>query len=60
MSSAHLLIIGDRAALSWVVTSQRMAFPARRAKAARTREEGAEIFSTRRAAASGSRPAWAV
>ncbi|MGJ3561744.1 hypothetical protein ACR6C2_39985 [Streptomyces sp. INA 01156] len=26
MSSAHLLIIGDRAALSWVVTGQRMAF----------------------------------
>lgn len=44
MSSAHLLIIGDRAALSWVVTEQRMAFPAGRAKAARALEEGDEIF----------------
>ncbi|MFC4465550.1 hypothetical protein ACFPH6_13585 [Streptomyces xiangluensis] len=34
MSSAHLLIIGDRAALSWVVTAQRMAFPAGRAREA--------------------------
>ncbi|MEU5521923.1 hypothetical protein ABZ759_14990 [Streptomyces sp. NPDC047860] len=44
MSSAHLLIIGDRAALSWVVTEQRMAFPAGRAKAARTLAEGDEVF----------------
>ncbi|MGY3205369.1 hypothetical protein [Streptomyces sp. TE5632] len=44
MSSAHLLIIGDRAALSWVVTEQRMAFPSGRAKAARTLVEGDEIF----------------
>ncbi|MEV5550630.1 hypothetical protein AB0L35_31590 [Streptomyces sp. NPDC052309] len=44
MSSAHLLIIGARAALSWVVTQQRMAFPAGRAKAARTLEEGDEVF----------------
>ncbi|MFI7020220.1 hypothetical protein [Streptomyces sp. NPDC050164] len=44
MSSAHLLIIGDRAALSWVVTEQRMAFPPGRAKAARTLEEGDEVF----------------
>ncbi|MGW4041872.1 hypothetical protein [Streptomyces sp. NPDC004721] len=44
MPSTHLLIIGDRAALSWVVTEQRMAFPAGRAKAARALEEGDEIF----------------
>ncbi|MCX4427203.1 hypothetical protein [Streptomyces mirabilis] len=44
MSSTHLLIIGDRAALSWVVTEQRMAFPAGRFKAARALEEGDEIF----------------
>ncbi|SOE56844.1 hypothetical protein SAMN05446589_1103 [Streptomyces sp. OV198] len=44
MSSAHLLIIGDRAALSWVVTEQRMAFPAGRSAAARTLEEGDEVF----------------
>ncbi|GAA3051078.1 hypothetical protein GCM10010448_37740 [Streptomyces glomeratus] len=44
MPSSHLLIIGDRAALSWVVTEQRMAFPAGRAQAARALEEGDEIF----------------
>ncbi|MET7286443.1 hypothetical protein [Streptomyces sp. NPDC005573] len=44
MPSTHLLIIGDRAALSWVVTEQRMAFPAGRAKAARVLGEGDEIF----------------
>ncbi|MEU1176880.1 hypothetical protein ABZ464_04390 [Streptomyces sp. NPDC005820] len=44
MSSAHLLIIGDRAALSWVVTEQRMAFPAGRSQAAQALEEGDEIF----------------
>ncbi|WP_433454038.1 hypothetical protein ACQPXS_38400 [Streptomyces sp. CA-142005] len=44
MPSSHLLIIGDRAALSWVVTEQRMAFPAGGAKAARALEEGDENF----------------
>ncbi|MFJ9833665.1 hypothetical protein ACIRU2_20120 [Streptomyces sp. NPDC101169] len=44
MPSSHLLIIGDRAALSWVVTEQRMAFPAGRSKAARALEEDDEIF----------------
>ncbi|MDT0468368.1 hypothetical protein [Streptomyces gibsoniae] len=44
MPSTHLLIIGDRAALSWVVTEQRMAFPAGRAKAARALGEGDETF----------------
>jgi hypothetical protein len=44
MPSSHLLIIGNRAALSWVVTEQRMAFPAGREKAARALEEGDEIF----------------
>ncbi|MEU1447748.1 hypothetical protein [Streptomyces mirabilis] len=44
MPSTHLLIIGDRAALSWVVTEQRMAFPAGRSKAARALEEGDEVF----------------
>ncbi|WCH91222.1 hypothetical protein POD33_03335 [Streptomyces moderatus] len=44
MPSTHLLIISDRSALSWVVTAQRMAFPAGRSKAARALEEGDEIF----------------
>jgi hypothetical protein len=44
MSSAHLLIIGDRAALSWVVTEQRMAFPVGRSRAAQALEEGDEVF----------------
>lgn len=44
MPSTHLLIIGDRAALSWVLTEQRMAFPAGRSKTARALEEGDEIF----------------
>lgn len=44
MPSAHLLIIGDRAALSRVVTEQRMAFPSGRTGAARTLEEGDEVF----------------
>ncbi len=44
VSSSHLLIIGERAALSWVVTEQRMAFPAGRTKAARALEEDDEIF----------------
>ncbi|MFF3909822.1 hypothetical protein ACFYZJ_28480 [Streptomyces sp. NPDC001848] len=44
MASAHLLIIEDRAALSWVVTGQRMAFPTGRAKAARALGEGDEVF----------------
>jgi hypothetical protein len=44
MPSAHLLIIGDRAALSWVVTEQRMAFPAGRSRAARALREGDAIF----------------
>ncbi|MFC9162822.1 hypothetical protein ACFTZ8_18560 [Streptomyces fungicidicus] len=44
MSSSHLLIIGDRAALSCVVTEQRMAFPAGGTKVARMLEEGDEIF----------------
>lgn len=39
-----MLIIGDRAALSWVVTEQRMAFPAGRSASARRLEEGDEIF----------------
>ncbi|SPF04354.1 hypothetical protein [Streptomyces sp. MA5143a] len=44
MSPAHLLIIGDRAALSWVITEQRMAFPAGRARTARTLGQGDEVF----------------
>jgi hypothetical protein len=50
MSSAHLLIIGDRAALSWVVTEQRMAFRGGLFRggvfpgAGRTLEEGDEVF----------------
>ena len=44
MPSAHLLIIGDRAALSRLATEQRMAFPAGRAKAARALGEGDEVL----------------
>ncbi|MGA5441910.1 hypothetical protein ACPCKW_20650 [Streptomyces griseoincarnatus] len=44
MPSTHLLIIGDRAALSWVLTEQRMAFPAGRSRTTRALEEGDEIF----------------
>lgn len=44
MPSTYLLIISDRSALSWVVTAQRMAFPAGRSMAARALEEGDEIF----------------
>ncbi|WP_406259484.1 hypothetical protein OIA45_13445 [Streptomyces chartreusis] len=44
MPPAYLLIIGDRAALSWVITEQRMAFPAGRSKGARALAEGEEVF----------------
>ncbi|MGW1913144.1 hypothetical protein ACWCQS_21000 [Streptomyces sp. NPDC002076] len=50
MPATHLVIIGDRTALSWVLNEQRMAFPAARARAVRTIREGDEVFlySTRR------------
>ncbi|MGW5778964.1 hypothetical protein [Streptomyces sp. NPDC003863] len=41
MSATHLLILSDREALRWVVTEQRMAFPAGRSKPV---SEGDEIF----------------
>lgn len=44
MPSSHLVIIGDRDALSWVLTAQQMAFPAGRAKLAATVQEGDEVF----------------
>lgn len=49
MPSTHLLIIGERAALSWVVSEQRMACPAGRSNAARALEEGDEVclYTTR-------------
>jgi hypothetical protein len=49
MVTSHLLIISDRAALSWVLTEQRMAFPAGRARLAHALGEGDEVmlYSTR-------------
>jgi hypothetical protein len=49
MPATHLVIISNREALSWVVTQQRMAFPAGRAKAAHAIAEGDEVmlYSTR-------------
>lgn len=44
MASTHLVILSDREALSWVVTEQRMAFPAGRSKLARTLQPGDEVF----------------
>lgn len=44
MAATHLVIIGDREALSWVLTEQRMAFPAGRSRAARALSEGDEIM----------------
>ncbi|MFI1068539.1 hypothetical protein [Streptomyces puniciscabiei] len=49
MAMTHLVIISDRTALSWVLTEQRMAFPAGRARAAHAIGEGDEVllYSTR-------------
>ncbi|WP_438492026.1 hypothetical protein [Streptomyces asiaticus] len=49
MPTTHLVIISDRAALSWVLTEQRMAFPSGRARAAQAIAEGDEVllYSTR-------------
>lgn len=49
MADSHLIIISDRTALSWVLTKQRMAFPALRARAAHAINEGDEVllYSTR-------------
>src|SRR4051794_2893060 len=44
MSTAHLVLVSDRAALSWVLTEQRMAFPPIRAQAVREIAEGDEVF----------------
>ncbi|MET9878889.1 hypothetical protein ABZZ36_30285 [Actinacidiphila glaucinigra] len=44
VSSTHLVILGDRAALSWVVTKQRMAFPQGRSALARTLEPCDEVL----------------
>ncbi|WP_127353898.1 hypothetical protein [Actinacidiphila soli] len=44
MTTTHLLILSDRAALSWVLTEQRMAFPARRSRQSRALTEGDEIM----------------
>ncbi|MBN3929855.1 hypothetical protein IQ279_09415 [Streptomyces verrucosisporus] len=41
MAATHLVIIGDRDALSWVVTARRMAFPAGRSA---TLAEGDEVL----------------
>lgn len=49
MATTHLVIISDRTALSWVLSEQRMAFPAGRARAAHAIDEGDEVllYSTR-------------
>ncbi|MFB7761519.1 hypothetical protein [Streptomyces xiamenensis] len=44
MSETHLMIISNRDALSWVVTEQRMAFPAGRSRLARSVREGDEVL----------------
>ncbi|MEU1595134.1 hypothetical protein ABZ468_20220 [Streptomyces sp. NPDC005708] len=44
VSSTHLVILGDRAALSWVVIEQRMAFPQGRSTLARTLQPGDEVL----------------
>ena len=49
MSRHYLLVIGDRAALAWVLAEQRMAFPALRRSQAMALEIGDEllVYTTR-------------
>ena len=49
MAHTHLVILSNRAALSWVVTEQRMAFPAGRSNLARTlhRDDDVLLYTTR-------------
>jgi hypothetical protein len=44
MASTHLVILGERTALRWVLTEQRMAFPAGRTRQTRAVHEGDEIM----------------
>lgn len=44
MPNTHLMIISDHGALSWVVTEQKMAFPAGRSRLAQSVKEGDEVF----------------
>ena len=44
MVSTHLVILGERTALRWVLTEQRMAFPAGRARQTRAVHEGDEVM----------------
>lgn len=44
MPETHLMIISNRNALSWVVTEQRMAFPAGRSRLAQSVREGDEVL----------------
>jgi len=44
MASTHLVILGERTALRWVLTEQRMAFPAGRARQTRPVREGDEVM----------------
>ncbi|MGY1545805.1 hypothetical protein [Streptomyces sp. MN6] len=44
MASTHLVILGERTALRWVLTEQRMAFPAGRAGQTRPVHEGDEVM----------------
>jgi hypothetical protein len=49
MSRSHLLVIGEAAALAWVLAEKRMAFPARRRAQAAALEAGDEflVYTTR-------------
>lgn len=49
MAATHLLVIGDREPLKWVVTAQRMAFPSGRSKMVANLVEGDQvlIYTTR-------------
>jgi hypothetical protein len=44
VSTTHLVILSDRTALSWVLTEQRMAFPAGRARSAQAIQQGDEVL----------------
>ncbi|ESP99315.1 hypothetical protein B591_14203 [Streptomyces sp. GBA 94-10 4N24] len=44
MVSTHLVILGERSALRWVLTERRMAFPAGRARQTRALHEGDAVM----------------
>ena len=47
MAATHLLIIGDREPLTWVVTAQRMAFPRGRSTSALAEGDELLLYTTR-------------